>query len=174
MAVQIFRYVTKDKILDFEDWMSLEPKKNKLRVTLLEYGPDNRATCILHHYLDPDGWKVICWELLMGRFEKWVDYKGTPSREGEPEARVLSLTKDERYRNPYILRLARGQGEVIGAGAVRMVGQPTESLTLLLPEFEIKQLALACLDYIRAWELIHFRERERRNRADRAAHEDET
>ena len=50
-----------------------------------------------------------------------------------------------------------------------MVGQPTESLTLLLPEFVIKRLALACPDYIRAWELIHFRERERRDRAERAS-----
>lgn len=169
MAVQIFRYVTKDKILDFEDWMSLEPKKNKLRVTLLEYGPDNKATHILHHYLDPDSWKVVCWGVLMGRFEKWTDYKGTPSREGKPEARVLSLTKDDRYRNPYILRLARGKGEVMGAGAVRMVGQPTKSLTLLLPDFEAKRLALACLDYIRAWDVIHLRERVRRDEAERAA-----
>jgi len=174
MAVQIFRYATKDKILDFEDWMSLEPKKNKLRVTLLEYGPDNKARCILHHYLDPDAWKVVCWDLLMGRFEKWVDYKGTPDREGEPEARILSLVKDERYRHPYILRLARGKGEVIGAGAVRMVGQPEESLTLLLPEFEAKRLSLACLDYIRAWELIHFRERERREGEGHPAREGET
>jgi len=161
MGLQFFRYVTKDKILDLTDMLSLEPKKNKIAITLLEYGPDFKAKVVLHHYVDPDAFKVVCWEILHGTFESWVDYKGSPAKEGEPEARVLSLKKDTRYRNPYILRLERGRGEVIGAGAIKMVGKPLASLTLLLPEFEAKRLALTTLDYIRAWEVINFRARQK-------------
>ena len=166
---QIFRYVTKDKILDLTDMLSLEPKKNKIAITLLEYGEDFKARTTVHHYVGPDAFKVVCWEILSGTFTQWTDYKGSlrlssgrgPTKEGKPEARVLSLRKDTRYRNPYVLRISRGEGEVIGAGAVKMVGKPTESLSILLPEFEAKRLALVTLDYIRAWEIIHFRERQR-------------
>jgi len=151
--VHIFRYLTMDKILDSEDWMCLEPRNKELWVTLPESRFYKIATCILHHYLDFDSWKVVRWDMLPGPSEKWADYKSTPGLEGEPQARILSLVRDDAYRNPDLLRLTRRKGKVIGAGAVRMVGKPTESLTLLLPEFEIKRLALACLDYIRAWEL---------------------
>lgn len=161
MAVQIFRYVTKDKVLALEDMLSLELKKNKIAVTLLEYGEDFKAKTTLHHYLDPDAFKVVCWEILAGTFEEWVDYKGTSDREGGPEARVFSLKKDTRYRNPYIFRLSRGRGKVMGAGAVKMVGKPTASLSLLLPEFEAKKMALTTLDYVRAWELVNFRARQK-------------
>ncbi len=161
MAVQIFRYVTKDKVLALEDMLSLEPKKNKIAVTLLEYGKDFKAKTTLYHYLDPDDFKVVCWEILAGTLDEWIDYKGSPDKEGLPEARVFSLKKDTRYRNPYILRLSRGRGEIVGAGAVKMVGKPTASLSILLPEFEAKRMALTTLDYVRAWELVNFRARQK-------------
>ncbi|MBC7264204.1 MAG: hypothetical protein H5T64_07560 [Chloroflexi bacterium] len=168
MSVRFFRYVTKDKILALSDHLSLDPKRNKIAITLLEYGPDNKARTTLRHFVDPDAFKVVCWDILLGTFTEWKDYKGSPDKEGNLVARVLSLVKDKNYRNPYVLRLEQGPGERMGAGAVRMVGKPAAELALLLPEFDARRLAIATLDYIRAWEIIHFREREKVSEQERA------
>ena len=163
MGVHIFRYLTMDKILDSEDWICLETRNNELWVTLPESRFYKIATCILHHYLDFDRWKVVRWDMLPGPSEKWADYKSTPGPRGEPQARMLSLVRDDAYRNPYLLPLARGKGKLIGAGTVRMVAQPEESLTPLWPEFSAKWLDPACADYTPTWELTRFRERARRD-----------
>jgi len=163
--VHIFRYLTMDKILDSEDWMCLEPRNKELWVTLPESRFYKIATCILHHYLDFDSWKVVRWDMLLGPSEKWVDCKSTPGLGGEPQARILSLVRDDAYRNPDLLRLTRRKGKVIGVGAVRIVAQPEESLTPLWPKFNAKRLVPACVDYIPTWELTRFRERARRDKS---------
>ena len=36
----------------------------------------------------------------------------------------------------------------------------TDSLTIQMPEFEVRKMALVVLDYIREWEMINFRKRQ--------------
>ena len=36
----------------------------------------------------------------------------------------------------------------------------TDSLTIQMPEFDARKMALVVLDYIRQWEMIHFRKRQ--------------
>ena len=36
----------------------------------------------------------------------------------------------------------------------------TDSLTIQMPEFEARKMALVVLDYIHQWETIHFRKRQ--------------
>lgn len=159
--VQIFRYVTKDKILDVSDMLSLEPKRNKLAITLLEYDENFHAKQKVKHFVDADHFKVVCWDILHNQFEEWVDHKGSVHNDAA-EARVLTIRKDTRYRNPYAIKIDNGVGEVIGQGAVKMAKQ-TDTLSILLPDFEAKRLALTVLDYVRAWETVNFKKRREAN-----------
>lgn len=153
---QIFRYVTKDKVLDVGDLLDPDPKRRKVRLILLEFGRDFKATTRALHYADADDLEVVCWDILHGTFREWVDHKGSV-RDGTCRARVLALRKDPKYTNPYVLQIRNGPGQVIGQGAVKLI-KAEVSLSLLLPEFDARRLSLAVLDYIRAWKQAHFAE----------------
>lgn len=156
--IQIFRLVVKDKILDLTDLLAFDPRRSKIVVTLVEFDDANKATQRVRHYIDADDMKLICHDLLAGGFTSFEDQKGTV-HDDYTEARVLSLKKETKYRQPYVLRIDNGQGEVYGVGQVKMI-KATESLTIQMPEFEVRKLALVVLDYIREWEMIHFRKRQ--------------
>lgn len=156
--VQVYKYVTKDRVLDIGDMLSLDPKRSKLSITLVEFDHHYKAKSRVKHYVDSDDFKLVCWDILNRQMTEWVDHKGTV-HDGMPEARVLTVKKDEKYRNPILIKIDNGVGEVIGAGAVKMVHQK-ESLTIFLPEFEARKLALVVLDYIRQWETVNLRKRQ--------------
>jgi hypothetical protein len=117
---QIFRYVTKDKVLDVGDLLDPDPKRSKVRFILLQFGRDFKATTRALHYADADDLEVVCWDILHGTFQEWTDHKGS-IRDGTCQARVLSLRKDPKYDNPYVLQIRNGPGQVIGQGAVKLV-----------------------------------------------------
>jgi hypothetical protein len=156
--VQVYKYVTKDKVLDIGDMLSLDPKRSKLSITLVEFDEKFKARTRVKHYVDSDDFKLVCWDILDGRFGEWTDHKGTV-HDGLPEARVLGVRRDDKYRNPFVIKIDNGVGEVVGAGAVKMV-QTRQSLAIFLPVFEARKLALAVLDYIRQWETVNFRKRQ--------------
>ncbi|MDQ7839465.1 MAG: hypothetical protein RDU83_00385 [bacterium] len=153
---QIFRYVTKDKVLDIGDLLDPDPKRCKVRFILLQFGRDFKATTRALHYADADDLEVVCWDILHGTFREWTDHKGSV-RDGTCLARVLSLRKDPKYDNPYVLQIRNGPGQVIGQGAVKLV-KAEVTLSLLLSEFDARRLCLTVLDYIRAWKQVHFGE----------------
>jgi len=153
---QIFRYVTKDKVLDIGDLLDPDPKRSKVRFILLQFGRDFKATTRALHYAEADDLEVVCWDILHGTFQEWVDHKGS-IRDGACQARVLSLRKDPKYDNPYVLQIRNGPGQVMGQGAVKLV-KAEVSLSLLLSEFDARRLCLTVLDYIRAWKQVHFAE----------------
>jgi hypothetical protein len=153
---QIFRYVTKDKVLDIGDLLDPDPKRSKVRFILLQFGQDFKATTRALHYADADDLEVVCWDILHGTFQEWTDHKGSV-RDGTCQARVLSLRKDPKYDNPYVLQIRNGPGQVIGRGAVKLV-RAEVSLSLLLSEFDARRLSLVILDYVRAWKQAHFSE----------------
>jgi hypothetical protein len=151
---QIFRYVTKDKVLDVGDLLDPDPKRSKVRFILLQFGRDFKATTRALHYADADDLEVVCWDILHGTFQEWADHKGSV-RDEACQARVLTLRKDPKYENPYVLQIRNGPGQVIGQGAVKLV-KTEVSLGPLLPEFDARRLSLTVLDYIRAWKQAHF------------------
>src|SRR3990172_1275306 len=151
---QIFPYVTKDKVLDIGDLLDLDPKRCKVRFILLQFGRDFKATTRALQYVDADDLEVVCWDILHGTFVEWADHKGS-IRDGTCQARVLTMRKDPKYANPYVLQIRNGPGQVIGQGAVKLV-KAEVGLSLLLPEFDARRLRLTVLDYIRAWKQVHF------------------
>jgi hypothetical protein len=160
--VQIAKYVTKDRVLDISDMLNIEPKRSKIAFTLLEFDENHKAVSKVRHFADADDFKLVCWDILQNQFAEWSDHKGSPLsgvNTGELQARVLTLRKDVKYRQPYVLKIDNGVGEAMEGGAVKMV-QTTETLTLLLPEFEARRIAQTVYDYIRDWEVIQFRKRQ--------------
>jgi hypothetical protein len=158
--VQIAKYVTKDRVLDISDMLNVEPKRSKIAFTLLEFDETHKAVTKVRHFADADDFKLVCWDILQGNFSEWSDHKGSPlSNTSDLQARVLTLRKDVKYRQPYVLKIDNGIGEAMEGGAVKMV-QTTDSLTLLMPEFEARRIAQTVYDYIRDWEIIAFRRRQ--------------
>ncbi len=157
--VQIYKYVTKDRVLDISDMLSLDPRRNKVAFTLLEFDENYKAKTRVRHFVDAPDFKLVCWDILHGTFGEWTDHKGSAHEDGF-QARVFTLRKDVKYRQPYVLKIDNGVGEAIGgSGAVKMV-RATESLTLLMPEWDARRMAQTVLDYIRDWETVNFRKRQ--------------
>ena len=156
--VQIYKYVTKDRVLDISDMLSLDPRRNKIGFTLLEWDENHKARTRVRHFVDVPDFKLVCWDILHGLFTEWTDHKGTAQDDGM-QARVLTLRKDAKYRQPYVLKIDNGVGEAVGNGAVKMV-QATDSLTLLMPEWDARRMAQTVLDYVRDWETVNFRKRQ--------------
>ena len=172
--VQVFKHVTKDRVLDVSDLLSLDPRRNKIGFTLLEWDADaargasleeRRAKTRVRHFVDVADFKLVCWDILNNTFTEWTDHKGSPAtggglaEDGALQARVLTLRKDAKYRQPYVLKIDNGVGEQVGNGAVKMV-RATDSLTLLLPEWDARRMAQTVLDYVRDWETVNFRKRQ--------------
>ncbi len=153
--IQIFRYVAKDLLLDISDLLAYDPKRSKLAVALVEFDEQYRANQRVRHFVDADDCKLLCHDILHGLFTQFKDEKGN-ERDGRVEARVLTLSKETKYRQPFVLRVDNGDGEIYGSGLVRMV-RVTDSLTVQMPEWEARRMALTVLDYVRQWEIIHFR-----------------
>lgn len=156
--VQIHKYVTRDRILDIGDMLSLEMRRSKISLTLIEFDDNYKATTKVRHYVDTADFKLVCHDILHGTFTEWSDHKGTASDDGV-RARSLTMRKDVKYRQPFVIKIDNGDGETMPGGAIKMV-RATESLTVLLAEFEARKLAQTVLDYIRDWETVNFRRRQ--------------
>lgn len=151
---QIAKLATNRAILDVSAAFQSEPWK--VVWILVDYERQPHVT--VRHFMDPDVAKVLCEEILLGTFPQsfekgFTEYKGTPRADGPAEARVLSIWYDASRQYRYGVRIERGTGEVMGAGAVKMV-ERQESVTLSATEFDMKRLAVAVRDYIRDAELL--------------------
>ena len=107
--VQVFKHVTRDRVLDISEMLSLEPKRSKIAFTLVEFDESHKATVRVKHYADATDFKLVCWDILYGNFEEWTDYKGTVYDDGI-QARTLALRKDTKYRQPFEPLLSSGAG----------------------------------------------------------------
>ena len=165
--VQIYKYVTRDRVLDISDMLNLEARRSKIALTLVEYDDKYKAQTRVRHFADAPDFKLVCWDILHGVFSEWADHKGSPAlgsggKDGEAnalQARVLTLRKDVKYRQPFVVKIDNGVGESLPGGAVKMA-KATDSLTLLMPEWDARRMAQSVLDYIRDWETINFRKRQ--------------
>src|SRR5918911_5369083 len=75
--VQIYKYVTKDRVLDISDMLSLDPRRNKVSFTLLEFDENYKARSRVRHFVDVPDFKLVCWDILHGTFTEWTDHKGS-------------------------------------------------------------------------------------------------
>lgn len=160
--VQIYKHVTKDRLLDLGDMLSVDTKRNKISVSLVAFDDDYHATTRVRHYVDVADAKLMCYDIVNGFFTEWTDYKGSAAKNDSGDglqARVMTVRKDPKYRQPYVLKIDNGVGEAMPGGAVKMA-EVADSLTLLLSEWDARKMALAVLDYIRDWETINFRKRQ--------------
>ncbi len=161
--VQIFKQVTKDRLLDVGDMLSLDARRNKISISLVAFDEDYHATTRVRHYVDVADAKLVCYDILNGFFTEWTDHKGSAARgEGNTDglqARVLTIRKDPKYRQPYVIKVDNGVGEQLPGGAVKMA-EMTDSLTMLLSEWDARKMALTIMDYIRDWETVNFRKRQ--------------
>ena len=156
--VQIYKHVTRDRLLEINDMLSMEPRRSKIAFTLLEFDENYKAVTRVRHYADAPDFKLVCWDILNNCFDEWTDHKGTP-HDDVMQARTLTLRKDPKYRQPFVIKIDNGIGETMPNGGVKMVRE-TDSLTLLLAERDARRLAQTVLDYIRDWETINFRKRQ--------------
>jgi len=156
--VQIFKQVTKDRLLDIGDMLSLDTRRNKIVFTLVAFDEEYRAITRVRHYVDVTDAKLVCHDILNGLFSEWTDHKGTPHDDGL-QARILTIRKDPKYRQPYVIKVDNGIGEQLPGGAVKMA-QTTDSLTIRLSEWDARKMARTLLDYIRDWETVNFRKRQ--------------
>ena len=158
--IQIFRFVAKDKRFWTSAICSRSTRSAASWPSRSSSSTSNyKATQRVRHYVDADDFKLVCHDLLAGTFTQFEDQKGS-AHDDHTEARVLSLEEGSRSTgSPIVLRIDNGQGEVYGNGQVKMVNA-TDSLTIQMPEFEARKMALVVLDYIQQWEMIHFRKRQ--------------
>lgn len=159
--VQIFKHSTRDRILDLGDMLNLEARRSKVSLQLVEFDETFKAVARVRHFVDVDDFKLVCYDILTERFVEWTDHKGTVGEDGA-RARTLTIRRDESLRQPFVFKIDNGEGEAMPGGSVRMV-RPTESLTILLSDFDARKLAQSVLDYIRDWETVHFRRRQEAN-----------
>ncbi|MDH7485944.1 MAG: hypothetical protein QHJ81_06670 [Anaerolineae bacterium] len=156
--VRIHTEITRSAILHVEDALEI----GKLRLLLFSYKRGEGAQASASHYLDLADARVLCCDLAQGRLaEKFVDYKGSPTgREGQPLSRVLKIEdRGERARNPIVIEIANGPGELVGEGAIKPAGEPDAQVAILLSRWQARRLALAVQAYLTAWETVTFRQR---------------
>jgi hypothetical protein len=77
----------------------------------------------VHAYLNTDDARLLCYLVVNDLLpeEGWSDFKGSP-REGGYEVRVFRIKKLDpgKYTHPWSIRIERGNGQVMGQGAVKL------------------------------------------------------
>ncbi len=149
---RIYSEITRSTILHVEDALDI----GKLRLLLFQYERGKGAQAQADHYLDVEDARVLCFDLAQGRLpQPFVDYKGTPhGRDGGLLSRVLKIEdRGERARQPIVIEVSRGPGEVIGEGAIKPAGEPDVRIAILLTRWQARRLALAVASYLQAWEV---------------------
>lgn len=151
---QIAKLATSRAILDVSAAFERDPWKVVWILVDYEREPHRHV----RHFMDPDVAKVLCEEILLGTFPRtfpkgFTEFKGTPRPSGPPEARVLTIWYDPDKQYRYGVRIERGTGEIIGAGAVKMV-ERQETVSFAATELDMKRLAVSLRDFIRDQELL--------------------
>jgi len=143
---RIHSVITRSAILHVEDALAI----GKLRLFALSYESGKGAKAYVTHYLDLADARPLLQDLAAGGLsEPYTEYKG--SRDGDGAvSRVLTVKEKPEARSPIIVELCSGPGEVIGQGAIKPKGKPTEQVAVFLSRWEARKLALAVLEYLQA------------------------
>lgn len=169
--VQIYCVKTKRWVLEINDALNLDPAKHKIQFVLISLkgeGDQSTMATEVRHWVDVARFKAVCRAIIEGRLEAiagidpaqiregnpvnlWEDMKGSP-RDGGFEARIFTLRFAPADRVPYKLVAAKGHGQQIGEGAVKMVGPSTANVMVSLSRLDMYTLANEVLDYVSHWE----------------------
>lgn len=167
---RIHSIITRSTILHVEDALGI----GKVRLRLYQYTRGEGASAQVSHYVDLEDARVLFHDLAAGRLsDTFTDYKGTPEgRDGQPLSRVLRVEdRGDDQRNPIVIEISEGPGEIIGQGAVKPKGKPDTRIAIFLDRWNARRLGHAVLAHLQAWEVITFRER-RKGRARQEVHEE--
>lgn len=146
--LRIFSYRTNKIMLHIEDMLDLD----KIAVDMWQYSKGNGSSRHFTCYVDTADARLIAHQILTGRLEPWVNFKGNANKStGEIIARVLRIepatdTKIAGLR----INCAAGPGTLLPTGAVKPAGK-LDSLTALLPTEEALSMALAIREHLQAW-----------------------
>lgn len=140
----------------------------KIIWTLVDYQKSPSVT--LRHFMDASTFRVLAWDILLGRFARaWApkdgegqqarwpayqDHKGTAhatSQNGKPEGRrlTMSLNPDPKRDYPWAIKIERGLGQVIGKGAVKLV-QVQDTVQVQLGDLAMRSIAAEGLEFLQA------------------------
>jgi len=156
---RIYSEITRSAILHIEDALDI----GKLRLLAFQYERGKGASAQAIHYLDVEDARVLCYDLASGRMpEPFTDYKGSPQgHNGAPQSRVLKVEdRGDKARNPIVIELTNGPGQIVGEGAIKPVGEPEARIAIFLSRWNARRLALAVGAYLQAWETATFRRRQ--------------
>lgn len=163
--VQIAKVDGRGAVIEVNDMLDSDPKLSKVQFVLVHYDTStNKETASARHWMDADTFKAVARVVQAGQYEDgaiYVDRKGS-ERAGVLEARVLSIRFQPDQKLPFRFVLQNGPGETIGRGAVKQAPGTTwtTDLMIALSRWDMLTLMGDCLDYVRDWELRHFKERQ--------------
>lgn len=150
---QIFVSKTSKTLVEVMDAMNWEDLKfDKIVINMKDFS--NRGSQVdVQHFINPSVMSVISSEILSGSFKGYTEYKGSQKPSGI-EARVLKITYNAAMKYPYDIKISKGDGQIIGDGAVKMVKE-TASVSMKLSEMDMKVMAEQVQTYIRNFRYFH-------------------
>jgi len=162
LSPEIYVYATNKNFLNVYDALRIE----KIKVEVAGYDPaTNRQTGHASAWLDAHEARLICHLVTQRLFPvvtggKWEKFGGSQRDDGSIESRTFTIEWDEgdggRYsRFPYRLTIANGPGRKTQTGGVSPAGEPTERLSMRLPEADMMKVMLAVGAYMQAYEAAH-------------------
>jgi len=169
MFYRIFRRVSATMIITVEDALHL----GKIRFTLTKYAKGQGASATVEHYVDTNRAALLAWDLLntpntsntaRGDVSLWwngyAEFKGS-RKDGELQARTFRVELATKSENPVRITIANGPGEPVGTnGAIKpKAGSQSTEVTTLLPWLAVREMALALLMHLQAWQTMTYYQR---------------
>ena len=163
VSPEIYVYATNKNFLNLYDALRI----GKVKVELAGYDKDSgKQTGIAAAWLDADDLKLLAHLVLNRLFttaanNRFERFGGSEKADGQLESRTVTIEWDDGggkfARYPYRLTIQNGPGQKTATGAVTPAGEPTARVQMRMPEADLMKTLLVAADYVRNYELIHFR-----------------
>ncbi len=163
VSPEIYVYATNKNFLNLYDALRI----GKVKVELAGYDKDSgKQTGIAAAWLDADDLKLLAHLVLNRLFaaaanNRFERFGGSEKADGQLESRTVTIEWDDGggkfARYPYRLTIQNGPGQKTTTGAVTPAGEPTARVQMRMPETDLMKTLLVASDYVRNYELVHFR-----------------
>lgn len=163
VSPEIYVYATNKNFLNLYDALRI----GKVKIELAGYDKDSsKQTGLAAAWLDADDLKLLAHLVLNRLFtatsgNRFERFGGSEKADGQLESRTVTIEWDDGggkfARYPYRLTIANGPGQKTATGAVTPAGEPTSRVQMRMPEADLMKVMLVASDYVRNYELIHFR-----------------
>jgi len=178
--IQIFKYDGRHCLLEIVDNLKLDTRASKVKIVAVKYDDNNRAISTVCHWMDTTEIKTLCKAIIDGRLLRlrgftaeqlaagevkvYEEFKGSKQPDQTWESRVLRIRYDQRAKLPYKIVITNGPGRPGPTGAVMPAGDATGDVMIPISLWDLSTLAGEVLDYIRDWETVNFRARQKANK----------